>query len=760
MPCSADPGTAAPTTPSQDGIDYWRQRLDCAFAPVQSMFADRLQAARACLGEADLAAYIEAARLLCKLGRGAPPVLAFLEAWPAVAVRLGPQHLEAVMTWVRQIQRTPNGDVLGMFFETLPAVADALGRDTPLSDYLDLLAEVAKRSTASIHGRHAILPSHALPELIRAAPERLQQVRLEGLRTWVKHGLRHYAGHPQRQADYLAMRLADSRAIFQGQRGGTLLRAHERQMDLYLRACWDDPVPIIAYSEAFDTLRKPQPHADALGLHLPDLCADRPGVRGPDQYRLMVAHLAAHRRFTQALIGDNWSPFQRLAIECLEDARIDTLLMRRFPGLRRPLLALHPRPREGACDPARESCIRHRLAMLSRAILDPEHDYHDPLLRKFVDDFHERLAHGDGDTQGMAALATEYIIHTRRPSDALASVHFADTEVPYRDDNRHLWRFIDAGEESDDAAPAPAMALAAAIIHHYPEWDYTARDYLPDHVTLHERLHARGPADEIERLLQKNAVLARRLTRILDQIKPQDRERLRRQEDGAELDLDWALRSWIDYRCRRTIDQRINQDFRHARRDVAVSLLLDLSASLQDPIHGGRADQTVLSLAQEAVTLLAWAIDRLGDPFAIAGFHSNTRHDARFWHIKGFSEAWGDEVRGRLAALQAGYSTRMGVALRHAGHYLAQPRKDKRLLLVLTDGQPADLDVSDPEYLIADTRQAVRELERQGIYCHCISLDARADDYVRRIFGQQFSIIDRIERLPERLPEIFLTLTA
>ncbi len=760
MPCSADSGATSPAAPSQDDIDTWRQRLDCAFAPVQSMFADRLRAARACLGEADLAAYIEAARLLCKLGRGAQPVLAFLEAWPAVAVRIGPQHLEPLMAWVRQIQRTPNGDALGMFFETLPAVADALGRDTPLADYLNLLAEVAERSTASLHGHHAILPSHALPELMRAAPERLRQVRLEGLRAWVEHGLRHYAGHPQRQADYLAMRLADSRAIFQSQRGGTLLRAHERQMDLYLRACWDDPVPILPYSEAFDTLRRPQPHADALGLHLPDLCADRPGVRGPDQYRLIVAHLAAHRRLTQALFADNWSPFQRLAIECLEDARIDTWLIRRFPGLRKPLLALHPRPREGACDPARESCIRHRLTMLSRAILDPEHGYHDPLLRKFVDDFHERLAHGDGDTRGMAELATEYIIRTRLPSDTFASIHFAETEVPYRDDNRHLWRFIDAGEEADDAATAPARVLAAPITHRYPEWDYTAQDYLPDHVTLHERLHARGPADEIERLLQKNAVLAKRLTRILDQIKPQDRERLRRQEDGAELDLDWALRSWIDYRCRRTIDPRINQDFRHARRDVAVSLLLDLSASLQDPIGGGRADQTVLSLAREAVTLLAWAIDRLGDPFAIAGFHSNTRHDARFWHIKGFSEAWGDEVRGRLAALQAGYSTRMGVALRHAGHYLSQARKDKRLLLILTDGQPADLDVSDPEYLIADTRQAVRELERQGIYCHCISLDAHADDYVRRIFGPQFSIIDRIERLPERLPEIFLTLTA
>ena len=761
MPCSADPGAPPQAASSQDGIGDWRRRLDCAFAPVQSVFAARLQAAQACLGEADLVAYIEAARFLCKLGRGVQPVLAFLEAWPAVAPRLGPEHLATIMGWVRHIQRTPNGDVLGVFFETLPALVDSLGHDAPLPAYLDLLAAVAGRSTTSIHGRHAILPSHVLPELIRVAPKRLRQVRLEGLRKWVEHGLRHYAGNPQRQADYMAMRSADSQAIFQRQRHGVLLRTHERQLELYLRALWDDPRPLIPYSEAFDHLRRPQPYADTLGLHLPDLCVDRDGVCGAGHYRLILSHLATHRHFSEALIADNWSPFQRLAIEWFEDARIDTLLLRRFPGLRKPLLALHPHPREEACDPAQESCIRHRLAMLSRAILDPGHGYHDPLLRKFVGDFHDRLADGDGDTQGMAALATEYVIQTRLPSDTFARIHFTDTEVPYRDDNRHLWRFIDVGEEADDVAAAPETIVEGpSIIYHYPEWDYLARDYLPDHVTLHEHLHPRGRADEIERLLQKNAPLARRLTRILDQIKPQDRERLRRQEDGSELDLDWALRSWIDYRCRRTVDPRINQGFRHARRDVAVSLLLDLSASLRDPVRGGHADQTVFSLAQEAVTLLAWAIDRLGDPFAIAGFHSNTRHEARFWHIKGFSEAWNDDVRGRLAAMQVGYSTRMGVALRHAGHYLLQPRKDKRLLLILTDGQPSDLDVSDPEFLIADTRQAVRELERKGIYCHCISLDARADDYVRRIFGQHFSIIDRIERLPERLPEIFLALTA
>ena len=157
--------------------------------------------------------------------------------------------------------------------------------------------------------------------------------------------------------------------------------------------------------------------------------------------------------------------------------------------------------------------------------------------------------------------------------------------------------------------------------------------------------------------------------------------------------------------------------------------------------------------------LLAWAIERLGDPFAIAGFHSNTRHEVRYQHILGFSERWGEASKGRLAAVQAGYSTRMGAAMRHAAHYLGAQKVDKKLLLVLTDGEPADVDVSDPQALILDTRQAVKELTQQGIHSHCISLDPNADAYVRDIFGHHFTVVDRVEQLPERLPRLFMALT-
>ena len=274
---------------------------------------------------------------------------------------------------------------------------------------------------------------------------------------------------------------------------------------------------------------------------------------------------------------------------------------------------------------------------------------------------------------------------------------------------------------------------------------------------MYEGLHPSAQAGDIDRLLQKHAPLAKRLQRLLELLKPQDKVRIRYQEEGSELDLDVAIRSLIDFKAGSNPDPRINLSHRTNGRDIAVTLLLDLSASLNDKVKG--SDQTILELSQEAVSLLAWAIDRLGDPLAIAGFQSNTRHEVRYLHIKGIGEPWGDEVKARLAAMQANYSTRMGAALRHAAHSLRARKSDKKLLLILTDGEPADIDVQDERLLIEDARQAVRELERDGLFTFCISLDPRADAYVSDIFGRRYTVIDNIERLPERLPEVFLALT-
>ena len=739
---------------------YWTA-VDCGFPQVAEVFEECAYEALAGFSQAQMQAYVEAARVLGKMGRGPEPMLAFLEAWPSIAGAVGADALAPTMDAVRAMQKSPNSAAITPFLQTLATAARRLQSPEQLQTYLDIALDLMARTTSSIHGRHATFPSPGLPGFFREAPRLLELLSLAGLKNWVDYGVRNYGRHPDRQAEYFELQTADSRAVLQRERRGTLFADVERKLDLTLRALWRDSEHLVPYATAFHELRQPMPYYDKLGMRVPDVFEDCKGITGLERYRAVLAHMVGHRRWSTAQVADNWSPFQRMAVEFFEDARIDTLLMREYPGLARIFLALHPQPVEDACDPATTSCLRHRLAMLSRACMDPAHGYTDPLLLDFVQRFHALLAEGTGDTAGVASLALSWATRTRRASDQFAKVHFDDTVVDYRDDNRQLWKFIEAGDE-EEAFDEPRKLEPGEELHglpprHYPEWDYRSQSFRPDWVSVYEALHPSGNAADIDRLLQKHAALAKRLKRLLDLLKPQDKVRIRYQEDGTDLDLDVALRSLIDFRSGATPDPRINMSHRTDGRDITVMLLLDLSESLDDKVADGT--QSILELSQEAVSLLAWAIECLGDPYAIAGFHSNTRHEVRYQHIKGYGERWDDTVKARLAAMAAGGSTRMGAALRHAGHTLSHRQADKKILLLLTDGEPADIDVDDPEHLRADAKKAVEELAAQGMTVFCLSLDAHADDYVRDIFGHHWRVLDRIERLPETLPQLYLQLT-
>jgi nitric oxide reductase NorD protein len=741
-------------------IAYWKQ-LDTRFPQIEAVFEDCMAEAVAVLTREGLDAYLEAARVLGKLGRGVEPMLAFLEEWPSAAQAVGEAALPLVMKAVQAMQKSPNSGAITPFLETLAPVARRLHSLEQMQRYLNITLDFMARTTGSIHGHHTTFPSPGLPEFFAQSPALLNQLSLAGLANWVEYGIRNYGSHPERQKDYFCLQSADSRAVLQRERHGTLLADVERKLDLYLRGLWQDSDLLVPYSTAFDELRKPIPYYDKLGIRLPDVFDDAGDIPGIDRYRAVLAHIVGHRRWSEPQIADNWSPFQRMAVEFFEDCRIETLLIREYPGLRKLFLALHPHPKEDACDPETTSCLRHRLTMLSRALLDPDHGYVNADMNDFVARFHAIMDKGESSTREIAALALSYVARTRLQSDQFAKVHFDNTVIDYRDDNRQLWKFIEAGDEEESfdekRTAEPEQEIQGLPPRHYPEWDYSSQTYRPDWVSVYEALHPGGQAADIDRLLAKHGALAKQLKKMLDLLKPQNKVRIRYQEEGSELDLDVAIRSLIDFKGGATPDPRINMSHRTDGRDIAVMLLLDLSESLNEKAAG--SEQTILELSQEAVSLLAWAIDKLGDPFAIAGFHSNTRHDVRYLHIKGFGEHWNDDVKARLAAMQAGYSTRMGAAMRHAAHYLGARQADKKLMLILTDGQPSDVDAQDERRLIEDARQAVKELDQDGIFTYCISLDPKADEYVGDIFGRQYTVIDHIERLPERLPQLFMALT-
>ena len=749
--------------PNNTHKDYFRKQLKCNFPQIDAVFSDCMQEAKILLSESAISNYLKGASLVCMIGRGVEPVLIYLEEMPQIAHRLDEQMLVVVSSCVWDLSRSPNSGAIVDFMQTLPEVARRLNSHDLFLDYIDLIFDMAEKTAKSIHQHIGIksLPSPGLPFLLQRMPTLLSQLNLQGLHNFIDYGIKNYANHADNQKAFFSLESADSKAILHRERQGVLLMDNIRKLNLYSQSLWQTSDVFIPFATEN---KSNNAYFDDDGMRLPDVYDDQQKsgqlVSGIDRYRALIAHMQAHKRWSSKIVVDNFSPFQRIAIECLEDSRVEYLAMKLYPGLRNLWLQLHPAPIENDCNPLEQSCIKHRLAMLSYAILNPNHQYKNNVIIDYSNKFHQIMADGESSTKAMATLAISFIAKTRIQSDQLADIYFKDTVVDYRDDNRHLWIFIEEGDEEEtniQKTQSKDKELNELPPRHYHEWDYINNTYKPDWVSLYENLHQSGNATEIDALLLKHSGISKRMKRILESLKPQYFTRQRYQEEGSELDLDIAINSYIDYKCNIEPDRRINYNLVHSSRNIAVSLLMDLSASVDETPKG--SNQTILQLSKEAVALLSWSIDKLGDKFSISGFSSNTRHDVRFQHIKGYAESWDDEVKGRLAAINAGLSTRMGAAIRHAGHYLEHQKAEKKLMLVLTDGEPADVDVSDDQILHKDAKQAVLEMKNKGIYPYAVSLDADADDYVADIFGNHYSVIDNITKLPEQLPKIFIALT-
>ncbi len=295
--------------------------------------------------------------------------------------------------------------------------------------------------------------------------------------------------------------------------------------------------------------------------------------------------------------------------------------------------------------------------------------------------------------------------------------------------------------------------------YHYHEWDYQIQLHRPDWVTVYERRQPKGDPEDVEKILTEHKPIAWRIKQIIDLLSPEGVQRVRNMEDGDEIDINAAVDAMISIRMGEQPNPRITMRNVIQNRDLSVVVLLDLSESTNETVRG--SDKTILELTREASTLVATAINGIGDPFAIHGFASDGRHDVQYYRFKDFNQHFDDDAKSRLAGMQGGLSTRMGAAMRHAGlHLLKQPER-RKLLLIVTDGEPSDIDERDPQHLRHDTKKAVEELYSMGVLSYCLTLDPNADAYVKRIFGENhYTIIDNVQRLPEKLPQLFASLTS
>jgi len=288
-----------------------------------------------------------------------------------------------------------------------------------------------------------------------------------------------------------------------------------------------------------------------------------------------------------------------------------------------------------------------------------------------------------------------------------------------------------------------------------PEWDWKTNRLLPNRCRIRSMLAADAAPCVLPPRLSRTA---KRLRNQFQALAPA-RVRHRRRPDGQEVDLDAYLRFAADRRAGASPNaDALYQELRSGARDLACLLLADLSLSTDTWV----SDQArVIDVIRDSLFLFAESLAATGDRFGIYGFSSRRRDPVRVHTLKGFSEAYGDAVRGRIRVIRPGYYTRMGAGIRYAAGILAGQPAGRRLLLLLTDGKPNDLDRYEGRYGIEDTRHAVQEARQMGLTPFCVTIDEQGNDYLPHLFGSGgYVVIRRPSELPSRLPLLYARLTA
>jgi len=523
--------------------------------------------------------------------------------------------------------------------------------------------------------------------------------------------------------------------------------AGSRPLGIYLDALWSVQPRLATLATQDDRPRTVLSRAGTRPvLHLP-----------PDDAlltRARAAHAAAHLAYGgEPQPRAKLKPIQRVLLETLEDARVEWRAMQDLPGLRTLWAPFH------VAGPDDGNGFDALLVRLAHALFDPAHaDGH-----AWIAKVRRLFFAADGtlplDTpqrlREAASLLGNDIGQMRLNFNAAGW----RVEPAYRDDNHHLWIADDSlppsatpleredadshgsgddGERnaerpspqatgSDDQGEGAATALwleAPLRMLKYPEWDRLITRLRPDWCTVIE-----------SRPLEVDATALRARLRAQIRRLPAAQRRSAghpgsgRERDGEVLHTEALIEAGIALRTRTRPPSRLFRAARPTDSGRDVLLLIDASASTAHPCADGRP---LLEHLRDAALLAAHALEGDGHIVRVWAFASDTRHRVRVQHLKDEHDgALNLRVCARAAGLRSHGSTRIGAALRHAA---AHALSERPLIVLLTDGEPHDIDVHDPHYLLEDVKRAVREARRAGVTTQCVHVGPAAPAGLRSVF--------------------------
>ena len=388
---------------------------------------------------------------------------------------------------------------------------------------------------------------------------------------------------------------------------------------------------------------------------------------------------------------------------------------------------------------------------------------------------------GDGELdEGMYA----FLDNIEQQAIQHSSMQSTDDDTDGADDN-------DGGKGDGGESDLPAQI----DWFYYDEWDFRAMDYRPRWTRVGERFSEEGDVEFYQETLRRYHGLVMETRRQFELMRPESFKKIKRLEDGDELDLDLALEFYVDKRAGVGPQARIYSRRNKLERDVAVAFLLDMSASTDEEIvkHKPNYDDVdeydgdprqyfqwlaarraknaidppkrIIDLEKESTVLIVEALEAIGDSYGIFGFSGYGRDNVEFHVIKNLDEPMSDRVHKRIGKIEPVRSTRMGPAIRHTIHKLEEYDAKVKILILVSDGRPQDhgygRDRTEKEYAVHDTKQALLEAKRKGITPFLITVDKEGHDYLKQMCDDiGYEVVDDLETLPRRLPSLYRHLAA
>ncbi|HVO94656.1 MAG TPA: VWA domain-containing protein, partial [Terriglobales bacterium] len=330
----------------------------------------------------------------------------------------------------------------------------------------------------------------------------------------------------------------------------------------------------------------------------------------------------------------------------------------------------------------------------------------------------------------------------------------------------------------------------------YSEWDFRAGSYRSRWCRVREYVMDEGTSDFYTNTIAEHRPLIAQVTGRFEHFLPELLRKVTRRYDGEDLHLDGVIERTVDRRSGNAPAEKIYWRRERTQRDVAVALLLDMSATTNEFVQldaakahrpaassaqayseylktvatgvdarGKPLRRRVIEIEKQSAIILSQALEKIGDSYALYAFSGSGRGDVEFSVIKDFQERLSQRMARRIDRIEPSHATRMGAAIRHAVRKLEKVDAGSRLLLLLSDGRPYDRDyghdADDQEYAVQDTRQALLEAKRRGVRPFCLTIDRDGEDYLRKMCDEiPYEVVTKVEELPIRLVAAYPKLTA